>query len=130
MEFPNELALWILKEKEDYWTSPDVNPIQLPYVYIYRINKKLCLIEGAYPDGNIASGKIFQSFYTTKEDYLENDRYELIVYNPEQNEQKFKNFLQSIRQPNNNQQAQQVAQSSPISTDEDPSSEDSEEPSE
>jgi hypothetical protein len=121
MSLPNELALWILKDKD---ASP-TDTIYLPYVYIYRITKKLCMIEGAYPDGNIASGKIFQSFDMTKDEYFEDsNRFELILHNHDQKEIKFKEFLRSIRQYNI-----PVVVNSPSNQiiDEDPSSEDSEE---
>jgi hypothetical protein len=114
MTQPHSLPMWILKDKE-----PED---EHPFVFIYRINSNLFMIEWVDAYGEIRSGpKGFNKMSFIKAEFFESECFDIILYNPGQDIHKHENFLMSVRQPNNNTPNNELVN-------EDPSSEDSEEP--
>jgi hypothetical protein len=108
-----------------------------PYSFIYKINAKIYMIEYADSEAQIRGGeKVFMKFSEIKEWFFESNDYTLIVYNPEQSEDKHSEFIMNSTMPNfeaiapmvqqiiAQQMNQNLVDEDPSSSSEDPSSED------
>ena len=125
MSQPNKLPMWVFRDN-----VVEENETTLKYTYVYKITAKLYMLEYVWNDGTIRNGqKDFVSFAKIKEWFFESEtlNYEMMVYNPQQSIDKHYEFLQTIE---NNQQQPVIQPTPEMVVDEDPSSEDSEEPSE
>jgi hypothetical protein len=122
MSLPNELPLWIFKD--------DNEDDAYPYYFIYKITNKLYMIEYADLEFDIRGGpKTFISYSELKEQFFgsELSHIEMLFYNPSQCENNHYNFIARVI---DNQQQPVIQPTPEMVVDEDPSSEDSEEPSE